>query len=184
MEPRDIFQIGLLLLAVCVVPALVFVGTSYGRDRAMAWKIIAAGMTAPWIVGATVKLYLQSLNRPTLPWSYFLNGQTLLFMIPMSVWFSIPFFVLAVLHGRVIAARPFMKIESYRGRFWLTMCVCAGGVIGVCHSFVSVFWVFDPLYILLPLWAAYLPDMLIGFVVGVAVGRRVDRRRAELPSHR
>lgn len=138
------------------------------------WGIIVIGAILPWIVGITVKLYLDAHGKPTLPWSYFINFGSLIFLIPVSVWFAIPYIILAYV-ARNLLAKPFWGLESYVARLLFIGGGLVGGCIGTVMKFIEVFWEFDPLFFVIPLWVYYIPHMLIGLFVGFLVVRGVEK---------
>jgi hypothetical protein len=148
------------------------------RTRQIFWVIIATGIMLPWIVGIAVKLYLSVLGRPTVPWSYFLNIGSLIFLIPVSIWWAFPYIGLAYL-GRKLLSHSFLGLQSYAARVIFLLGGLLGGCVGTIIVFVGVFWEFDPLFVLVPFWIDYLPYMGAGLFVGFLIARTVQRSSLE-----
>ena len=138
------------------------------------WVIIAIGAILPWIVGIAVKLYLDTHGKPTLPWSYFIDFGTFIFLIPLSVWFAIPYIILAYV-ARNRLTKPFWGLESYGARLIFISGGLVGGCIGTVMIFINVFWEFNFLFFLIPIWIYYIPHMLGGLFVGFLVAKGVEK---------
>ena len=54
------------------------------------------------------------------------------------------------------------------------MGVLVGAFIGANIIFASVFWVFDAMAILVLIWTFYNKDILIGFLIGWLISRKID----------
>lgn len=144
------------------------------RYRYLFRGMIVTGMALPWLVGAGVKLYLSAHGKPTIPWSYFINLGSILIFIPFTIWFSLSYIVLAYL-GRMALARPLPGLESVVARVILILGGFVGGLIGTVKTFIDVFWVFDFLFFLAPLWAFNIPYMLVGALAGYVFGLAYER---------
>ncbi|NTW53628.1 MAG: hypothetical protein HGB15_02435 [Chlorobaculum sp.] len=136
--------------------------------------MIATGLVLPWLVGVGVKLYLSAHGKPTIPWSYFINIGSILLLIPFAIWFSLSYIMLAYV-GRTVLAKPFFGLETITGRLIFVLGGFAGGVIGTVMTFIEVFWVFDFLYFLAPLWAFNIPHMLAGALAGYVLGKGYEK---------
>ncbi|NTW83022.1 MAG: hypothetical protein HGB36_06600 [Chlorobiaceae bacterium] len=136
--------------------------------------IIITGLLLPWFVGAGVKLYLSSIGKPTVPWAYFLSPGSILILTPFSIWFAISYIMLAY-SGRQVLAKPFLGLRSCTGRTIFISGGLAGGIIGTVRTFIDVFWVFDFLYFLTPLWSLNIPYMLAGLLAGYAAGKGYEK---------
>jgi hypothetical protein len=133
------------------------------------WFMIAVGMILPWCVGIWVKLYLQAAGKPTVPWSYFLSPGSILLEIPLTIWFASPFIALAFL-SRYVLSTPSFPYVLYWERLLMLVCGVIWGSVGMVKTFLEVFWEFDLLYfILVPLPAFYVDDILIGLFGGCAI---------------
>ncbi len=136
--------------------------------------IIITGLVLPWLVGAGVKLYLSSIGKPTVPWAYFLSPGSILILTPFSIWFAISYIILAYA-GRQVLAKPFLGLGSCTGRTIFIAGGLAGGIVGTVRTFIDVFWVFDFLYFLTPLWSLNIPYMLAGLLAGYAAGKGYEK---------
>ena len=136
----------------------------------LAWLIAGAGAVVPWLSGAAVKVFLDMMGQPTWPWSAFLNPWQLLFLLPITVWISLPFFVLAYAAYRLLP-RDFAGLTTRRSRQLFFVGGLVLGVIGAAVVFVDMFWLFSFEELLLPVWAGYLPYMLAGLGIGYLAGR-------------
>jgi hypothetical protein len=144
------------------------------RYRSLFWGMIATGMALPWLVGVGVKLYLSALGKPTIPWSYFINAGSILLLIPFTIWFSLSYILLAYI-ARIVLAKPVFGLESITGRLIFILGGFAGGLIGTVKTFIDVFWVFEFLYFLAPLWAFNIPYMLAGALAGYVLGKGYEK---------
>jgi len=138
--------------------------------RTIFWTIIAVGILVPWLVGIGMKLFLQARGEPTLPWSYFFNTVTLLALVPYTAWIASPFIVFAFLARKMIAAQVFLGMNEPERRF-VAFAGLAGGGAASIWTFIGVFRIFDPLYLLLPLPMASLGGICVGLVAGFLLVR-------------
>ena len=120
-----------------------------------------------------IKIYLDSLGKITLPWSYFIKPQRLSAFVPASIWWGIPFLLIGSL-SRQLIQKSFLRIQSELGKFYLLMGVLVGAFIGANIIFASVFWVFDAMAILVLIWTFNNKDILIGFLIGWLISRKID----------
>jgi hypothetical protein len=146
-------------------------GKSYYRY--MLLTIIVFGMIIPVSTGIAVKLYLDSVGEPTLPWSYFLNIPGLILLLPLSVWWSIPYLIL-VYAARNIRTTPFWGLKTYKARLIFISSVFAGGCLISIGIFVSVFVQFDPLILFVPLWIVFLPHLVAGLLICYVIAKVVE----------
>jgi hypothetical protein len=136
----------------------------------------------PWIVGVTVKLYLDAQGKPTIPWSYFVSGGGLILLIPVSIWWAFPFIALAFA-GRSLLRKPFWGLELYSARILFMSGGLIGGCIGAVRSFTDIFWEFDPVYLIVPIWLFYIPHMLIGLLLGFVVATVFEKHFSKRFQH-
>jgi len=138
-------------------------------DRWIVGLVVSVGALLPWATGAGVKLYLQAHGKPTLPWSSFVAPTDLLLEIPLTLWFASPYLVLALVARALFRGKsvPFLKTTSSGGRRAVVLLSLGLGSVGTVATFKSIFWEFDPLYLVTPIPVA-LPA--VGIVVGWAVG--------------
>lgn len=141
------------------------------RVNGLVWTIVLTGVALPWLCGAGVKLYLDSIGAPTWPWSAFMNPLQLVFLLPVTAWISLPFFVLAYAVHRLMPVE-FLGLLTPRSRAAFFIGGLLGGVLGAIWVFVRMFWWFDFLELLAPQWLGYLPHMIVGLVLGSLAGRR------------
>jgi hypothetical protein len=173
MSKTDYLILGFTVFFIWIIPSLFLIGYGFKLNKKMTWKIIATGLFTPWVVGSMIKIYLDSLGKITLPWSYFLKPQGLAVFVPASIWWGIPFLLIGLL-SRQLIQKNFLGIRSERGKFYLLMGVLAGAFIGAGRIFVSVFWIFDAMVIIVPIWTFYIKDLLIGLLLGWLIGKRID----------
>jgi hypothetical protein len=134
--------------------------------------IIATGIALPWVVGISVKLYLDAIGRPTLSLSDFLGENVhvviinLLFWILVSIWWAVPYIVLAFV-ARKRLPRPYGHLRTFRARRVFFLSGLAGGCVGTVITFVVVFWEFDVFWVFVPLWILCIPTMAVGLIVGI-----------------
>jgi hypothetical protein len=142
------------------------------RIRQIFWIIVAIGMSLPWLVGIAVKLYLSMQGKPTFSLSYFLNIGSILLLIPVTIWWALPFIGLAYL-SRNLLYKPIFGLQSYVARLVFILCGLLGGCIGEIIVFTGVFEEFDPMIFFIPVWRLYFPYMLGGLVVGFYWGIQI-----------
>ena len=143
------------------------------RSRSVFWLIIATGIALPWVVGISVKLYLDAIGRPTLSLSDFLGADNvhvviinLQLWILVSIWWAIPYIVLAFF-ARKRLPRPYGHLRTFRARRVFFLSGLVGGCVGTVITFVVVFWDFNAFYVLFPLWIFCIPTMAVGLFVGI-----------------
>ena len=135
--------------------------------------ILLFGIVIPLSSGIAVKLYLDSWGEPTIPWAYFVNIDGLMLLIPLSVWWSIPFLML-VYAARNIRTKPIWGLKTYKSRLIFTAGGFIGGGLGSIGIFVSIFVYYDPLIIFLPIWLYYMPHLVAGLIIGWAIAKGVE----------
>lgn len=175
MALNDYLILGSSIFFLLIIPSLLLIGYGLKLTKKTKWKIMTTGLFMPWLIGSLVKIYLDSLHKITLPWSYFLKPEGLMVFIPAMIWWGIPFIVLAFF-SRLLIKKDFLGIQSGRGKFYLLMGALSGAFIGVGRIFISVFWVFEAMTIFVPIWILYIKDILIGLFIGWLIGRRVDSK--------
>lgn len=136
----------------------------------LAWIIAAAGAVVPWLSGAAVKVFLDMTGQPTWPWSAFLSPMQLVFLLPITLWISLPFFVLAYAAYRLLP-REFAGLATRRSRQLFFLGGLVLGVVGAATVFIDMFWLFSFEELLLPVFVRYLPFMLAGLGIGYVAGR-------------
>jgi len=146
-------------------------GKHYSRYMLLATLVF--GMVIPVSTGIFVKLYLDSLGEPTIPWSYFVNIPTLIMLIPLSVWWSIPYLML-VYAARNIRTTPIWGLKTYKSRLIFISSGFAGGCLGSVGTFVSVFFHYDPLIVFVPIWLYYMPHLVAGLLIGYVIAKGVE----------
>lgn len=140
------------------------------RISGLVWAIVLTGIALPWAAGAAVKIYLDMQGSPTWPWSSFLNPLQLAFLLPATAWISLPFFVLAYAAYRLLP-RTFAGLTTPTSRRLFFSGGLVGGAVGAVVVFVKMFWWFDFIELLMPVWIGYLPYMLVGLALGYLAGR-------------
>jgi hypothetical protein len=141
--------------------------------RYMLLAILVFGVVIPVSSGISVKLFLDSLGEPTIPWSYFANFATLILLIPLSVWWSIPYLML-VYAARNIRTKPIWGLKTYKTRL---VFIASGFVVGGNGSigiFVNIFLEYDPLIVFVPIWLYFMPHIVAGLLVGYAIAKGVE----------
>jgi hypothetical protein len=141
-------------------------------NKVIIWLIAFVGIACPWVIGVSVKLYLQSQGRPTWPWSYFFNPPIMALELWATLWFAAPFLVLAAL-GRLI----------FLGRLWFLdrfndwerrLVILAGlgwGAVRSVRVFLGLFWELDPIVFMFAFLESldYVGDIIIGLYAGICV---------------
>ena len=151
-----------------------------GRDTRNRLLLLAgAGIAAPWITGAGVKLYLDAHGQPTYPWLSFFHPIAVLIAIPGTLVWASPFIVLASL-ALALQRWPFWPWLTPTDRWLIAYGGLLVGLWGEVRLFVEVFWTWDAIalfagFLLVPV---YVPYLLAGLGLGtvVALARVVVRR--------
>lgn len=141
--------------------------------RYMLLAILVFGMVIPVSSGISVKLFLDSLGEPTIPWSYFVNIPTLILLIPLSVWWSIPFLML-VYAARNIRTKPIWGLKTYKTRLVFIASGFVGGALGSIGIFVNIFVEYDPMIVFVPIWLYFMPHIVAGLLVGYVIAKGVE----------
>jgi len=135
----------------------------------VAWVIVISGVLLPWLVAVGVKLYLSAVDRPTLPFSSFLNPSFPALLGASLVQWSFPFVIL----GLVVRFRSSGKGKlSFSERLKLAWIVHTTGLAAGGLLFWGVFWDFDFMYLFVPLGLFLVPPMLVAYWVGRTLMRK------------
>lgn len=139
--------------------------------------IAISGICLPWVVGLTVKLWLDATGRPTYPVSSFLEPTAVVVLLTATVvqwcW---PFLLLAAWVGSRHFPR-FAPGRAFRDRLLLARITFVVGLAGAAILFVPVFRRWDVMYIFVPLAFFLLLPILAGYGAGLLVLRARDARR-------
>jgi hypothetical protein len=132
----------------------------------------ATGVAIPWATGLGVKLYLDSMGRPTLPVSDFLDPAALVFLLVATVFlWSFPFILLAA--AAVVPWRPGFGIEARHQNAMLPVWLAyAGGTLTAVPVFAAIFWEFDIMMLFVPVGVSLMPGMVGGYLLGCWIARR------------
>jgi len=159
------------------------------RHRGLAVLFVVTGVVVPWATGLGVKVYLDAQGRPTLPLGGFLDPASVIveILLTLGAW-ALPFLLLAsavLVPWRVGFAADSPDRDSLLP-IWLAY---AAGVIAAVPVFVSVFWEFDSMMMLVPVGLVLLPPMALGYLMGWWLLRRrtssfPDGARGEAPDTR
>ena len=155
-------------------------------DRVIVVMVVITGLLLPWAVAVGVKLYLQGLGRPTVPWSD-ISAYAIFFGPLGSVIAAAPLVILAVLYRKWTLGKLawFSRATPLQARL-VVLCGFAGCAAGMVRTFIYVFWEFDALV----LWfipgivAMYVPWMAGGLAVGAVlavISEFVVRRSPDVP---
>ena len=117
-------------------------------------------MLTPWLVGLVVKAYLTTKGSPTVPVVYFIS-----MAIPISVWWSIPFIVLAFV-ARFTLNKPGLNQSERDSRLIVILVAHVFGLLGMVVVFLEVFIAWDVVWLLLPIQLAYGAAIVVGAAVG------------------
>ena len=123
--------------------------------KRLIWSILVVGFAIPWMVGALVKLFLDSRGVSTVDWGYFLSPKELPFSVLLTFWLGSPYVYLAF-NSRVSKGRSIKSIMTafglaITGSIFLYLCVWQ-------HIFLlimSLIWLPIPPFLL----------MLVGFAI-------------------
>jgi hypothetical protein len=134
------------------------------------WSLICVGICLPWCVGRWVKLYLNAIGQSTLPWSYFLSPGSIILEVPLTIWVASPYITFSILAQYVLSTNSFSFI-LYWERALIIILGALGGALEMINLFLEVFWVFDPLNVLvivvIPI--LYTIHIFIGFLIGCGI---------------
>lgn len=98
--------------------------------KAIFWTIIVVGVLVPWLTGIGVKLRLDAIGQPTVDWSYFLNPLSVVFLIPIAIYWAAPFIAMAMVARRVLNDGP-----PARQTHSMQLLLASFGVVGAVFSF-------------------------------------------------
>lgn len=146
--------------------------TPMRRQWGTAAFIAASGTLLPWATGLGVKLYLDAQGRPTYPIAGFLtpNAITFLLLATIATW-SFPFLILAsavVVPWRI----GFGGNAPGRDSMVPVWTAWALGMAAGVPVYVSIFWEWDALTLLVPLGTGFLLPMALGYGAGWGWVRR------------
>lgn len=143
-----------------------------------AWVIVISGALLPWLVAVAVKLYLSAADRPTFPFSSFVNPSSPALLAASLVQWTFPFVVL----GLIVRFRSLSAGElPFPERLKLAWIVHATGLAAGVLLFWGVFWDFDFMYLFVPLGLFLIPPMLIAYWVSRTLMRRRKPVAASIP---
>jgi len=156
-------------------------GGSTKRHWGIATLFVTTGVLLPWATGFGVKVYLDSLGRPTLPLEGFLDPASVAIevLLTLGAW-AFPFVVLAsavVVPWRVGFSEDSAARDSLLP-IWLAYCFGAGATI---PTFVGVFWEFDSLMLLVPVGLVMVPPMAVGYLIGWWMLRHAAHPKTSAP---
>lgn len=133
-------------------------------QRKIFWIIVSFGIGLPWVVGIGVKLFLMAFGKPTIPFTYFINP-----LLPIySIWLGLPYIVLAVFCRKII---PQSVTSVLTGLIF--------GSIGPVLVYIAIFWAFDPLYFVFPIWVFYVPLFVPGLLFGFWIADKYLTRKPD-----
>ena len=124
------------------------------------WGIVISSMLTPWLVGFAIKAYLMTQAAPTVPIKYFIG-----FALPLSVWWAIPFIVLAFV-ARISLNKRALSKKDRDSRLTVILVAHGFGLFGMEMVFREVFIVWDVVWVILPVQLAYGAAIIVGAVVG------------------
>ncbi len=133
-------------------------------DRVIVVTMVGTGLLLPWAVALAIKLYLDSLGRPTVPWSDI--AAYAIFFGPLGTPIAAaPLIFLAVKYGdwTIGELAWFTRATPLQGRL-VVLSGFAGCVAGMVYAFIQVFWEFDAMV----LW--FIPEVVIGVLPWMAGG--------------
>jgi hypothetical protein len=154
------------------VPASRPQGQRASRRWGLASFFVATGVLLPWLTALGVKLYLDSLGRPTYPVSDFLDPTVvpILLIMTLGAW-AFPWVVLA--SALVIPWRLGMPSDATPREGMIPLWgAYAAGAFATIPVFAAVFWEWDVMMLMVPVGVALLPPMALGYVGGWWMVRR------------
>lgn len=162
-------------------------GTLADKMRALPWifwLIAVPGLVLPWVIAAGVKVYLQAQGRPTVPWEYFVDPRSLLFLIPLTIFWATPHIALGLAATSILQGRiTFLHWATPLERVFILSTAFVCGTVGLVVVFISVFWEFNPLFFFVPLPVFYGLFMALGYLIGCVIAkvsagiRRYNKKR-------
>lgn len=155
-------------------------------DRGIVVLMVTTGLLLPWAVAIGVKLHLERLGKPTVPWSD-ISAYAIFFGPIGSAFAAAPLVLLAVLYRRWTVGQlgRFSRATPLQGRL-VVLSAFAGCAAGMVRVFIDIFWEFDALV----LWfipgivAMYLPWMGGGLVVGILLAAIAGLVAGKVPGPR
>ena len=130
------------------------------NTKSVFWGILISSMLTPWLVGLAIKVYLMTQAAPTVPIKYFI-----VMVLPLSVWWAIPFIVFAFVARTSLNRRALSKKER-DSRLTVILVAHGFGLFGMVLVFREVFVVWDVVWVFLPVQLAYGAAIVIGAAVG------------------
>lgn len=95
--------------------------------KAVFWIIITVGFALPWLTGIGVKLYLDALGRPTIEWHDAISFDSLIFIIPATIWWGAGYIILAFLARGLLSSSSL----SLKLRLPTVIIFCAIGLLSI-----------------------------------------------------
>ncbi len=136
------------------------------RRWGLALLFTATGVLLPWATGLGVKLYLDSLGRPTLPLAGFLDPTSIAveLLLTLGAW-AFPFLLLA--SAVVVPWRVGFPVDSDSRNSLLPIWLAyTCGALATVPVFAGVFWEFDSMMLLVPVGLVLVPPMALGYFIG------------------
>ena len=134
------------------------------------WGILISSMLTPWVVGLAIKMNLMSQGKPMVPIKYFVG-----MALPLSVWWALPFIVLAFVARISLNKRGLTKVGR-DSRLTVTLVAHGFGLIGMIKVFWEIFIVWDPVWVFLPVQIAYGAAIIVGAAVGWLLTKAIAMR--------
>lgn len=134
------------------------------RPWRLAAFFMAAGTLVPWLTGLGVKLWLDSIGRPTYPISDFLDPVATPALLAWTlVFWAFPFVILGALAVAAPTARlgPDPSLPGWTRPLWAAF---VAGVALEIPLFLGVFWEWDTLMLLVPLGGVLLIPMAAAYL--------------------
>lgn len=142
------------------------------RSWGIAVLFTATGLLLPWAIGLGVKMYLDSLGRPTLPVEGFIDpvSVAVILVLTLGTW-AFPFLALA--SAVVVPWRFGFPADSPARDSLLPiwMAYAAAGIAAI-PVYLGIFWEFDSMMLLVPVGIVLIPPMAFGYFVGWWLLRR------------
>jgi hypothetical protein len=136
-----------------------------GVVRLIAWSCGVTTLLLPWGSGIAVKLWLQSRDLPTLPWSSFLAPEAILIYIPVTfILWAFPFPLLG-LYVRYRYLNRVSGSKTFKERVFVVGLSYLCGVAAGAFIFWSMFREFDILYIFVPVGVYIALPMVAGWFI-------------------
>lgn len=133
------------------------------------------GVFFPWIIGLAVKLYLDEIGEPTYSISSFLNPESIVILLAVTIFqWCWPFLLLSLW----VRSRHFIRFapsRSFKERLLLARMTYLGGLGAAFFVFYNVFRRWDIMYIFVPIGLFLLPPMFVGYGTGQLILKRLSR---------